>query len=403
MGIFSRRQHQDTVEQADGSPRTLLDETNPYGSRRVLVATNGTETWAQLFDGSGSQVTALWLAAHHGPSPDIQLSVPPEATRNPQGHRPFNRLEAVWFEEGDGIALYDEEGMLAVLPGWAGPDSLPGYAREATSPTPSAAPLSGALEQFTPRADRARGYWTWRNAPGNWEGYQQELAAHVMSRLGPATGYWPLGDTPPQVVAERHGTGTEHVAVTVGMSGQRMPTVEQYVDDPGPHSRVELAVAGLGAGDTDILLLRWLAMHPWRAATWLGARHTVKWPGPGFPLPEPFTGVLLVDEPSLLAGPSAPDLSGFSVHGDRVRFLWLVPVSDEEIGVARTDGVDALLARLRAAGRSWVAGDAGAPQPSEPAAEASADETDDEPTADETDDETQYEPESSDHETSGSL
>lgn len=357
MGIFGKRRSHQVAD--PGSPRTLLDETNPYGSRRVLVATNGTETWAQLFNGSGQQVTALWLAAHRPAAPDTQLSVPPEATRNPGGRPVFDRVEAVWFEEGDGVALYDDEGLLAVLPGWAGPESLPGYAREATAPTPSAAPLSGAVEQFGPRADRARGYWNWRGTAGAWQGYQQELGQHVTARLGPATVYWPLGDDAPQIVAERHGSGTEHVAVTVGMSGQRMPTVEQYVDDPGPLARVELAVAGLAAGDADILLLRWLAKHPWRATTWLGSRHTVKWPGPGFPVAAPFSGVLLIDEPSLLGGPAAPDLSGFTVHGDPVRFLWLVPVTEDEITVARAEGVDVLLAQLRSADRSWVAGDAG--------------------------------------------
>lgn len=384
MALFGKRRGQAEADQADGTPRTLLDETSPYGSRRVLVATNGTETWAQLFDGSGQQVTALWLAAHRGPAPDVQLSVPPEATRSPNGRPQLTRVEAVWFEEGDGVALFDSEGMLAVLPGWAGPDTLPGYAREAVSPSPSAAPLQGAVEQFGPRAERARAYWDWRNRPTSWQEYQAEVQNHLASRLGPPQGVWPLGNGMPPVLAQRHGTGAEHIAVTVGMSGQRMPTVEQHMDDPGPQSRIELAVAGLGGNNADLLLLNWLARYPWRATSWLGSRHFVRWPGDGFPLGAPFAGVLLVDEPSLLAGPPAPDLSGHQVFGDRLRFLWLVPITEDEMATARTEGVDALLARLRAAGRSWVAGDAGrdpepAAAPSE-AAEASyeTDGTDDE-------------------------
>src|SRR5690606_6987557 len=141
--------------------------------------TNSTETWAQLFDGAGRQVTALWLAAHRGPSPDIHLSVPPEATRNPGGRPPFGHVEAVWFEEGDGVALFDNEGMLAVLPGWAGPDTLPGYSREAVTQTPSAAPLHSAIEQFGPRAERARGYWTWRNRPEAWQEFQHDVQNHI--------------------------------------------------------------------------------------------------------------------------------------------------------------------------------------------------------------------------------
>ncbi|MBO0891891.1 MAG: suppressor of fused domain protein, partial [Acidothermales bacterium] len=330
MALFGKRR-QAEADQADGTPRTLLDETSPYGSRRVLVATNGIETWAQLFDGSGQQVTALWLAAHRGPAPDVQLSVPPEATRSPNGRPQLSRVEAIWFEEGDGVALFDGDGMLAVLPGWAGPDTLPGYAREAVSPSPSAAPLQGAFEQFAPRAERARAYWDWRNRPTSWQEFQAELQHHVASRLGPPQGVWPLGNGMPPVVAERHGSGAEHIALTVGMSGQRMPTVEQHMDDPGPQSRIELAVAGLGGNNADLLLLNWLARYPWRATSWLGSRHFVRWPGDGFPVGAPFAGALLVDEPSLLAGPPAPDLSGYHVFGDAVRFLWLVPITEEEM------------------------------------------------------------------------
>ncbi|MQA78592.1 MAG: suppressor of fused domain protein [Streptosporangiales bacterium] len=383
MAIFGKRRARDDAP-ADGAPRTLLDETSPYGSRRVLVATNGTETWAQLFDGSGGQVTALWLAAHRGPTPDVQLSVPPETTRNPSGRPHFDRVEAVWFEEGDGVALFDADGMLAVLPGWAGPETLPGYAREAVAPSPSAAPLQSAIEQFGPRAERARGYWAWRARQEAWQEYQQDVAQHVATRLGQAQQVWPLGQGNPPVVAGRHGTENEHVAVTVGMSAQRMPAVEQYVDEPGPYSRIELAVAGLGRGDVDLVLLRWLARHPWRAATWIGSRHTVRWPGTGFPVGEPFAGVLLLDEPTLLPGPAAPDLGGHNIFGDPVRFLWLVPVTEEEITTARAEGVDALLAQLRAAGRTWVAGDAGKPAtpPADPAlGEADDDLADDEEAA----------------------
>lgn len=358
MALFGRRRSKAPGGTVDGAPRTLLDQTNPYGSRRVLVASNGTETWAQLFDGGDRQVTALWLGTHRPGGPDVELSVPPEATRSPAGRPPFDRVEAVWFEEGDGVVLYDAEGMLGALPGWAGPETVPGYAREAIAPSASAAPLAQAAEQFGPRGERARGYWTWRNTPGAWQQYQQELQRHMAARLGPPQQTWPLGEGNPPVLAQRHGSETEHVAVTVGMSAQRMPAVEQYVDAPGPYARVELAVAGLSSGDADLLLLRWLARHPWRAATWIGSRHTVRWPGDGFPVGAPFAGILLLDEPTLLAGPPAPDLDGHVVHGDRVRFLWLVPITDEEITTARAAGVDALLAQLRAGGRSWVAGQA---------------------------------------------
>jgi hypothetical protein len=66
--------------------------------------------------------------------------------------------------------------------------------------------------------------------------------------------------------------------------------------------------------------------------------------------------VLLLDEPSRLSGPIAPGLSGFTFAGDPVKWLWLVPITDEERQYAKAQGSDALVRRLAQQGRSWVVG-----------------------------------------------
>ena len=99
----------------------------------------------------------------------------------------------------------------------------------------------------------------------------------------------------------------------------------------------------------------WLAPYPWRAVTWFGPGHSVRWyHRPTFPLGGGYEAVLLLEAPSGLPGPDAPDLSGFSFGGDPVRWLWVVPITEEERLIAKEQGSASLIAALAAQRRSWV-------------------------------------------------
>jgi hypothetical protein len=49
-----------------------------------------------------------------------------------------------------------------------------------------------------------------------------------------------------------------------------------------------------------------------------------------------------------------PDLSGFSVDGDPVRWLWIVPITERSRQLAKDYGSASLVNRLAAQGRSWI-------------------------------------------------
>jgi hypothetical protein len=101
----------------------------------------------------------------------------------------------------------------------------------------------------------------------------------------------------------------------------------------------------------------WLATYPWRAVTWFGPGHSVRWyHSPAtFPLGSGYEGVLLLDSPSaVLPGPDAPDLSGFTVAGDPVRFLWVIPITERDRQLAKERGSASLVNRLAVQRRSWI-------------------------------------------------
>lgn len=349
----------------------LLDSVSPYGSRRLTVEFDGTTTAAYLRDET-TVIAATWIANHvrapRTTDPERinagQAPVMPVGrTRHPRGRPPLDpdTLQALWFEEGDGVALLERGTLLAVIPGWADSSrGIPGYSRDAIGQTPFAWALDDAIDWLGPRVERAAEFWKWRNSAGGWAQFQSAALGHLTSRLGPGAHYWDgaPGKRPAIGISERPPGPDRPFTIlsTVGMSAQRMPVVEQVVDDPSEYSRIELAVATTLPPGVAALVFLWLAGYPWRAVTWFGPGHSIRWydKPSTFPLGGGYEGALLLEDPSGLAGPPAPDLSGFSVDGDPVRWLWIIPITEQSRQLAKEYGSATLVNRLAAQGRSWI-------------------------------------------------
>ena len=359
-------------------PITLLESSSPYGSRKVTVEYDGLTTAAYLRDDS-SVISATWIANHRPAPPSTDQArleagsaplMPAARTKRPGGREPLQAgsLEALWFEEGDGVAILEDGRPLAVIAGWS--DSgrgVPGYSRDVIGQTPFGLSLDDAMEWLAARLERSRAYWRWRQSASGWEQFQQALLGHLQPRLGPGGHYWDAsaGHQPITGVTERppgpHRSYT--ILSTVGMSCQRMPVVEQVLDDPSGYARIELALATTLPSMQAARVFGWLATYPWRAVTWFGPGHSIRWyhEPSTFPLGdgEAYGSVLLLDSPGSLAGPEPPDLSGFTFGGDPVRWLWIVPISERDRQLAKERGSATLVSRLAAEQRSWIVG----PQP----------------------------------------
>lgn len=326
----------------EGQTEVVLTAVSPYGSRTLVVERDEDSSVAYLCAPDGTVHGAVWLANHRPAPPVVELPrinsglpplMPRANTRHPAGRRPLGQLTALWFEEGDGVALYEEDDLLAVIPGWADMSrGMPGYARDAVGESPFAWALSEALEGLQPRIANARSYWRWRYAEGSWPSFQQFVMGHLDGVLGPAGRYWDAGGErlPAVGITERppHAGREFTVLSTVGMSCQRMPTVEQWIDRPGAYARIELAVATRDDPRDAAPLLVWLSQYPWHSVTWLGHGHTARWyhEPSTFPLGPGYSGVLMLAGP-----PDMPDMSGFAFGGEAVRWLWLVPVTTEAL------------------------------------------------------------------------
>jgi len=384
-------------------PVTLLESYSPYGSRRVTVEYDGLVTAAYLHDDTAA-ISATWIA-NHRPAPQAMDQarldagraplMPAARTKHPGGRPPLkaDALETLWFEEGDGVAILESGRPIAVIAGWSDMDrGMPGYSADVIGQTPFGWSLDDAMEGLAPRLERSRSYWRWRQSPTGWHQYQQALFAHLQDKLGPGGHYWDAsaGKQPLTGVTERPPGPRRPYTVlsTVGMSCQRMPVVEQVLDDPSGYARIELAVATTLPSAQAARVFLWLATYPWHAVTWFGPGHSVRWyhEPSTFPLGgasgSGAEAVLLLDSPGSLGGaaggnggreprgasqrrrpagptldgPEPPDLSGFAFGGDPVRWLWIIPISERDRQLAKDRGSSALVSRLAAQHRSWIVG-----------------------------------------------
>jgi Suppressor of fused protein (SUFU) len=359
------------IAAASPAPEVLLDSVSPYGSRRVVVEYDGTSTSAYMHDKAGP-IAATWIA-NHGQAPafvDVARlraghapEMPAEHTRHPAGSPLLSpqTLRAVWLEEGDGVAILDGDEPMAVLPGWSDLSrGMPGYSRDVIGQTPFAWALEDAIEGLGPRLARAEQFWRWRASKDGWAAFQQAILGHLLSRVGPGGGYWDVsgGKQPLAGVSERppgpHRPFT--VLSTIGMSCQRMPVVEQTGDGAVGRARVELALATTMPSAQAARIFLWLAQFPWREVTWFGTGHSIAWyhDASTFPLGGDNEAILLLDDPSRLPGPDVPRLDGFAAAGEKVRWLWVVPITERDRRFAAERGSASLVNQLAAQRRSWV-------------------------------------------------
>src|SRR5260370_42588184 len=145
------------------------------------------------------------------------------------------------------------------------------------------------MEGLAPRLERSRAFWRWRQSASGWGQFQQALLGHLLTRLGPGGHYWDAsaGSQPFTGVTERPSAPHRPYTVlsTVGMSCQRMPAVEQVLDDPSGYARIELAIATTLSSAQAARVFLWLATHPGGAVTGFGAGPRVRWDHDPPPVP----------------------------------------------------------------------------------------------------------------------
>lgn len=350
-------------------PDLLLQQTSPYGTRRASLLRGEGDVYLYLEDlvGGVATTSAVWVA-NHLPAPSDDTAPAPRGapprmgaggTRHPEGCPALDpRLQVVWFEEGDAVALTDGEGVLAIIPGWAGHSEFYGYSRYARGRSPLAWELSReAAEAFDLKVTESREYWSWRTTQA-WPQIRSTGLAHLEARIGPQEAAWPVGDALfPEMIASRHRLGDRDIWVTAttGLSAQRMAGVDLYHDEPEGAARIELAIARATPDQVAAELLGAVAMVPFGRCTWLGEGHTIGGTRGAYPdFGSDKASLLLTASPPPAPDLPAPDLSGLERRGAPVTYLWVLVIDEDTFRIARGRDARNAITHLADTGSTWI-------------------------------------------------
>jgi len=306
-------------------PETLLFETSPHGTLDAMVQRDNRTVYLYLnapnFPSFGTR--AVWVRnLVRGPlvvsESDVQQGLPPVMPRTHCAHPDgaaepdANDLHFVWFEEGNGVALFESGELLAILPPWSGLDGFHGYARDCRIENSLCWPLP-IEDHLEVRIRRARQYWQNWEVSSPFADYQQQILSdpkkQIEKRLGNANAYFSIdgGKWPPRGIQSYCDPQGNLSLVTIGVGMCAMPNVELSVEKPALYRRTELAIwiptahHSLGepessssqTGDNGKVdneepkaelqvdsiddVLRWMSgyiRYPWRFMTWFSHGHT---------------------------------------------------------------------------------------------------------------------------------
>jgi len=280
----------------------------------------------------------------------MEAGIPPMLSKAfckfPAGQKPLKTedLEIVWFEEGDGAALLENDEIIAIIPSWAGVEGFPGFARDCVGE-------SALCWELTPtnvlhnRVKRAKEYWQlWDNEISPFQILQPELLKIYEDTLGTSEKYYAIdgNEWPPRGLFLKTGESKD-VFVTVGLSLLPMPVVEMYSENPNEINRIELGLildAGLPQANLNTIG-SWIsgqAAIPWSNVSWLGNGHTIT-----FNVFEntKMTSVILVKDLDIM-----PHLEIDDYRGSKVNVLWMIPITENERNFVRDNGCEILIEKL---------------------------------------------------------
>ncbi len=341
-------------------PRVLYQETNPYGSFSAFLEEDGRTIYLyiQSQNNPSWQMKTLWVrnlipAPESRDPEDFDKGLAPLLTKaevkNPEALPllKVDDLHFIWSEEGDSVALFEKEELIAYIPPWSGIKGVHGYAKEAKESAITASPLGdGSHGVLVDRVELARKFWESASQPNQWKKIQDHRLRFLEEQFGTHQTYWSAdgGKYPKLGIASFLPPAFPGIKIfsTIGMSAQNQPSVELYHKDFEDFARIELVFAYKLPTDAPDQSEKWvqhalgeMVKFPWNTGIWFGHSHTIQNPRKDpDQLYQNFSWFALrnvteeLDEnPDLLL----PKLHGLvSENGRRVNFLFLLPIGDEE-------------------------------------------------------------------------
>ncbi len=253
-----------------------------------------------------------------------------------------DKLEIVWFAEGDAASLLYEGELICVIPGWADAERrFFGYSKYAKGTGNYAWELNNAEPVLMDRTQKSKQVWAYYETDF-WPAVQEMHLKALEQFFGTHEKYFAIDGEkfPPRALVTGTRDGKAY-GITAGVSLIPMPQVEQYVEDVEKHRRIELGMAVTEAHKPLIEhmgpVISSLASFMWHEITFFAHGHTIPIKNiKGFE-------ALLFLNPKMVPGVEQPEYPEF--QGDEISLLWLIPITAQEYQTAMEKGSAELLSR----------------------------------------------------------
>lgn len=331
----------------------IYEEENPYGTLVATVESDGRATYLYLMSTKDESFTprAVWVRNHiEGPKDSdkesMQKGLAPvfkqECCAHPLGlpEIDLEQLDLVWFEEGNGITLYIEGEVAAIIPPWSGREGVFGYAKEALAFDVGTLPLPKKESLFFDRLKEHLQFWTQRTEASYWPNQRDKILAAYDSVFGKRTNYYAMTSRafPPIGIAE-YERDEGIVYATVGMSLQSMPNVELYHQDVPYHSKIEIVSVRDEKSEAFASLLARIAVFPWLSTNYLDHGHLYE-----SGLDADASNFIFLSDWEILPEGLSELLKSLPTEN---KVLFAFPIRQEDLLVARARGADFLLRKLK--------------------------------------------------------
>ena len=339
-------------------PHMLIEQWSPVCDIQAFVEKNEQNYYFYLWINPGSDnsmIKSCWIC-NAVPAPKeidtscMEMGIAPSMPVEYVSHDidgiqlDGKKLRIVWFEEGDAAALFYEEEIICVIPGWSGYKGFHGYSKYAKGMGPFAWELTEALDTLAERVENSREFWDYF-ATDYWENFQQAHLDSLENFFGPHQKYYAIdgGKFPPKALVSGKKDGVCY-GITSGVSLIPMPCVEQYFEeDAGKFRRMELGFATIEKHEPlckmMFSVLSGISSMPWKEITFLAHGHTLP-----FKNIKGFDAILFLN-PKLVSGMEGPEYNSFM--GDDVNLLWVVLLTKEEYQFVMEHDVTELLKKAK--------------------------------------------------------
>lgn len=256
-------------------------------------------------------------------------------------------LKIVWFEEGDGAALLENDSILAIIPSWSGYQGFHGYSRDCIGESSLSWEIGNKnQEELLNKVKKNIEIWKkWEN-DNHWINFQNKSIELLESEFGKYDKYFAIdgGVWPPKALITFRKK-SNIILSTIGVSLSPQPSVENSDLD-----RIELGMI-LDESFTDeeikyfASVISFLAQYPWNDITWIGDGHTIAYDFSKIESISNFQNILLVEKFE-----KSPKIDFSSIYNKKTQMLWLIPITELEKDYAIQNQSSKLKEKLITAG-----------------------------------------------------